>query len=230
MNGLFSFRPRATRGMLACVAMLGALGASPALGQIRFEFRPPQIQAPPRTVVVPPRVSQPRTYKFGGRSHVDALAAQLERQANAVCLEMYRNYRRNPGYRETYREMYTVLQDAKHIHELVHDHYHEQRHDTDDHIAEDLYHMDELVHHIEDDIRGWVSDRRYHDQTHFYPRSGDSLQRLMSEFTDTLHHLMEDYGVRRRISGNDGEAPPPEDDLVAPPPPGGPLPSRPRRP
>jgi hypothetical protein len=184
------------------------------MAQFRIEFQPQR----GRVVVSPPGQT---TYTFGGRRHVDQLAAQLVRQANDVCLEMYYNHRHNPGHRETYREMYQVLQDAKHIHELVHDNYHRTRHNQDDHIARDLLEMDGLVHHIEEDIAHWTPAHSHrgrglgsHAAVH---GQGQNLQRLLGQFGETLHHLMDDYGVRSQIPRG-GEAPPPDAGVTAPPP------------
>jgi hypothetical protein len=195
------------------------------MAQFRIEFQPQRRQV----VVSPPRTTTP-TYTFGARRHVDDLAVQLSRQANAICLEMYYNYRHNPGYRETYREMYQVLQDAKHIHELVHhDHYHHTRNRQDDHIARDLVEMDSLVHHIEEDIARWTPARSQQAHGHHAMVHGHSqnLHHLIEQFAETLHHLMTDYGVKSQL-GPGGEAPPP-DAQTAPPPEGG-FPPQPRRP
>ncbi len=209
-------RSRATLYGLAFLTAGAALAATPVMAQIRFEFQPP------RRVIVTPQV---RVYKFGARNHADALAVQLAQQANAICLEMHRNYRHNPGFRETYAEMYQVLQDAKHIHELVHNNYHRSRREGEDHIARDLHAMDELFHHIEEDIARWTPATT---QQHFHHGAvhgqSQNLRRLMQNFSETLHHMMTDYGVRSQIAS--GEAPPPND-LIAPPP-GRDFPIRPR--
>ena len=130
-----------------------------------------------------PRRSQ---YEFGARRHMDTLADRLQREANAVCWEMYYNYQHEPDYRTTYREMYKVLQDTIHIHDLAHDDAHRGT-GNEDHIAEDLHDIDKLFHHVEDDIRLWSSRNRYHHHD-----LGHKMERLET----TLHHLMKDYGVR----------------------------------
>lgn len=226
MTRMPSLTSRAAPRVLAVLAALTALGGSPALAQFRFQFQPPRVVVTPQV-----RAPQVRTYTFGARNHVDDLAVLLMRQANSICLEMHRNYRHNPGYRETYREMYQVLQDAKHIHELVHDHYHHRDHRGErDHIASDLHEMDGLVHHVEEDIANWTPAHAHHDHFHHgaVHGQGQNLQRLMHSFSETLHHLMTDYGVRSQI-GQSGEAPPPDGDIIAPPPEDN-FPIRPRRP
>ena len=127
-------------------------------------------------------------YTFGARRHVDTLADRLRREANTICWEMHDNYQHERGYRETYREMYTVLEDCLHIHDLAHDDAHRGT-DNEDHIAEDLHDLDRLFHHVEDDIEHWSSRNRYH---------GHDLAHKMERFEVTLHHLMNDYGVRSK--------------------------------
>ncbi len=141
-----------------------------------------------------PNYNYQRSVQFGGRSHLDALSADLKYRANAICWEMYRNYRTNPGYRETYREAYKMLQDAKHIYRLVYeDEYHRHHHGQGDRIAAYLADIDSLFHHIEDDIARWRPD---HVNPH---HPGSELHRLTDQFKQTLEHLMEDYGVRSQI-------------------------------
>jgi hypothetical protein len=127
-------------------------------------------------------------YTFGARRHVDTLADRLRQEANAVCWEMYDNYQHERTFRETYREMYTLLQDAIHIHDLAHDDAHRGT-DNEDHIAEDLHDIDKLFHHIEDDIEHWSSRNRYHNH---------DLAYRMERLEITLHHLMKDYGVQSK--------------------------------
>ena len=145
-------------------------------------------------------------YTFGARRHVDTLADRLWREANAICWEMHDNYQHERSFRETYREMYNLLQDARHIHDLAHDDAHHGT-DNEDHIAEDLHDMDQLFHHVEEDIRHWSSRNRYHSH---------DLAYRMERLETTLHHLMKDYGVRSK--------------LPAPKPPGSPILQAPPRP
>lgn len=152
------------------------------------------------------RRHSPTVYAFGARSHLDELAVQLKNQANDVCWEMYRHYQHNHDFRETYREMYQVLQDAKHIHDLAHEDAHHnwggQGHE--DHIARDLHDMDRLFHHIEDDVEHWDAGRGgydpYHHRDHYFRgHYGGDLHAKLHRFETTLHHLMRDYGVRSRV-------------------------------
>ncbi|MDA0284897.1 MAG: hypothetical protein O3B13_05230 [Planctomycetota bacterium] len=154
---------------MVAVAVLGVHGSGIALAQTDYTHNSDRTQ-----------------YTFGARHHVDTLADRLRREANTVCWEMHDNYQHERGFRETYREMYSVLQDAIHIHDLAHDDVH-GRTNNEDHIAQDLHDMDKLFHHIEEDIEHWSSRNRYH--------SHDLIYR-MERLETTLHHLMKDYGVR----------------------------------
>lgn len=148
--------------------------------------------------------AQPPRRTFAARRHMDVLADRLAKDANEVCWEMYRHYRHNRGFRETYREMYRVLKDAEHIHDLVHEGAH-HGHQDEDHIASDLYEIDKLFHHVGDDIRHWTSsyrgrDSHGHDYSHDVHGGGIShgLTRKMHYVEQTLHHLMSDYGVKSK--------------------------------
>jgi len=154
-------------------------------------------------------------YTFAARRHLDVLAYRLWTDSVDVCWEMYRHYGHNPGFGETYREMYRLTKDAEHIHDLVHEGYQFGRHDVD-HIASDLNEIDALFHHIQDDVRAWSPSYhgRYsgHDD-HFghyvHGRGfGDGLTRKMRYLEQTLHHLMADYGVRSQLIDGRGDLAP----------------------
>ena len=121
-------------------------------------------------------------YRFGGFSHVDDLAASLENQANLLCWELHYNYQHNPGYRGTYREVYEMSQVAKFIHGLEHARNRER-------IKEEVVRMDRLFHHIQRDVAHWTGHHHRH-----VGRGG--LTSKLEELEDTLHHLMDDVGVR----------------------------------
>ncbi|MCA8997020.1 MAG: hypothetical protein KDA80_08540 [Planctomycetaceae bacterium] len=158
-----------------------------------------------------PRVITINPNGFGGRHHLDDLAYEMKLQANDVAWEMYRRYQHNPGFSATYAEMHELLRDANHIHDLVHASAHHHFHDVD-HIAADLHEIDQLFHHIEDDIVGWRPSFHSH---HHHAAHGDLFTK-MERLEDTLHHLMEDYGVHSRIT--ETTAPPAPTTGIAPPP------------
>lgn len=142
---------------------------------------------------------------FGARSHIDEVAVRLKNQANSVCWEMHNHYQRNPNFRRTYGQMYDILQSTKHIHQLVDDGYHNTRHGTEDHIANDLLTIEQLLQQVRDGVRHWTSGA-----------GGGSVGMRIGSFEDTLRHVMQDYGVNSvaRSSPVPGGRP-----LAGPPPP-----------
>ncbi len=135
------------------------------------------------------------TYEFGKRTHVDRIAYEMTRNANALCWTAHRHYQGNPGYRITYKEMYKLVTDAEHIQKLVKDGYYRHRHDRDD-IVQDLLEMDKLVDHVRDDVRYW-----HREETKLDPLrlrrfdTDDTVLVRLAKLEDTVHHLMRDYGV-----------------------------------
>ena len=118
---------------------------------------------------------------FGAFSHVDDLASRLEALTNQFCLDLYYNYSHNPGFRTTYREAYQLLQVAKYIHAAEHHHNRAA-------IQQQLGGMDQLFHHLQDDVRGWTR--------HHYRQIGRlGIITKMRRIESTLHHLMNDVGV-----------------------------------
>ena len=156
---------------------------------------------------IPHRTSDHQTHRpkqvtFGSFSHVHDLAIRFERLSNEFCLNLHYNYSRDPGFRETYREAYQMLQIAKYIHEA--DHELDRRA-----IRKQLSGVDQLFHHIQEDVRGWS---RFH-------RGQIEHKEIVSQMTlieSTLHHLMNDVGVKptpfRRQGADDvDQAPAPRD-------------------
>lgn len=139
--------------------------------------------------------SSPITY--AARTHLDTLASDLKYAANRVAWDMYENYTANPGYRETYREAYKMLQDAKHIYTLVYDEqYHLHQHPGGvDHIATDLRDILALYQHIQQDIARWSPTiyNPYHD--------AGLLHAKMQKFGEVLNHILADYGIPAPVAG-----------------------------
>lgn len=135
------------------------------------------------TPVVTSRPSYRGTY--GGYEHIDDLAVQLEDRANDMCLEMHDYYQHNPGYKTVYREAYQILQKAKYIHGLEHAR-------DRDRIRQAVVELDTLFHHVQDDVRNWTR------HSHYYS-SGGGLPTKMAAVEDTLHHLMNDVGVKTQF-------------------------------
>lgn len=129
---------------------------------------------------------QPVTvYRFGGFSHIDDLAQDLEADANRLCLELYYNYQHNPGFRETYREAYEILTTARYIHGLEHAGNRQK-------LTQVAAELDALFHHVEDDVVHWTGHQ------HRYVAPG-GLRHKLANLGGTLHHLLEDMGVRSQF-------------------------------
>jgi len=171
--------------MHRCCALL-AVVAIPLLFEASVFAQPPSYRD------YRPNLSNYRTrnYRFGGRSDVERLSFELYRLSNAVCWEMHDSYRRNPGYRTAYSEMYEIQQDAKRIYDLAKSRYYRGTH-TEDLIVRDLHDMDRRFHQIERDVRGWRADRG--------DRRGE-LSRKMDEFEEVLHFMLLDYGVKSKFA------------------------------
>lgn len=119
---------------------------------------------------------------FGGCSHVDVLAHRLEIVMNELCLDLYYNYSHNPGFATTYAEAYELFQLARSIHVA--------NHNLDRAAMQtQLAGTDHLFHHVQDDVRGWTRNPQRQIGT-----LGIMTKIEMAE--ETLHHLMEDVGVR----------------------------------
>jgi hypothetical protein len=123
----------------------------------------------------------PAEIQFGGLNHVDDLSSGLERLANDLCLDLHYNYSHNPGFATTYREAYQLLEAARSIHEIAH------RHDVQA-IAARIHELDQLVHHVQDDVRGWTR--------HPHRNVGQlSVHARLDMIESTVHHLLHDVGV-----------------------------------
>lgn len=163
-----------------------------------YHFHSGRYYYTPRTVIVTGRPvirTQPTAVAFGTFSHVDDLAQRLELLANELCLDMHYNYSHNPGFQETYGEAYQVLQVSQFIHAAEHQHDRAA-------IQGRLGGLDRLFHHVEDDVRGW--SRHQHKQV-----GQLGILSKMELIESTLHHLMNDVGVRPTAVGGVEPAPAP---------------------
>jgi hypothetical protein len=150
--------------------------------------------------------TQPVQIEFGGFTHIDDLAARLDRLANELCLDLHYNYSHNPGFEETYAEAYQVLEAAEYIHAAEH----QQDRQA---IAERVGGLDRLFHHVQDDVRNWSRDN--HRQV-----GQLSLPSRLDLMETTIHHLMHDVGVQHTAEGGD-HVPQGQGDPERAPPPGG---------
>jgi hypothetical protein len=145
--------------------------------------------------------AQPVAIEFGGYAHVDELAGRLERFANDLCLDLHYNYRHNRGFARTYREAYQILATAQYIHDKEH------QGDRDE-VARRLDELDGLFHHVQDEINVW-------SRRNARPIGRSGARAKLDLIAATLHHLMNDVGVRG-AHGGALPAPAPADFEVAP--------------
>ncbi|AMV20190.1 hypothetical protein [Planctomyces sp. SH-PL14] len=150
---------------------------------------------------------QPVAVEFGGFAHVDDLAARLEDMANQLCLDLHYNYQHNPGFAETYGEAYQILQAAQWAHAKEHQQDREG-------LARTLGPMDDLFHHVQQDVQGW-------QRTHRRQIGQLGIVDKMANMEDLIHHLMHEIGVRPSHDRGDEIAPPPGGALEQAPPPAG---------
>ena len=124
---------------------------------------------------------RPSAVQFGGYAHVDDLAARLETMTNEFCLDLHYNYQHNPGFAETYREAYQILELARYAHD-------EEHHGDRAEFARVLKEIDPLFHHVEEDVANWSRNHRRQ-----FGRLGiiDKMQNMEA----VIHHLMWDIGV-----------------------------------
>ena len=134
-----------------------------------------------------------RRINYGGFSHIDDIAIDLEQRANSLCLELHYNYQHNPGFNETYREAYEILTTAKYLHGLEHAGNHEKMRQ----VAGDL---DGLFHHVERDVAHWTG----HHHRHI---GHGGLTAKLEDVEESLHHLMDDVGARPAGSGSESAPP-----------------------
>ena len=157
-----------------------------------------------RVVGQPPQPApRPVTLKFGGFQYHVELANRLETLANQFCLDLHFNYQNNHEFDETYGEAYQLLQAAKFI---------VDKDNAGDHagIQRSVSSIDELFHHVQEDVRGWRSANR-RQIGHL------NLAAKTEELEAVLHHLMFDIGVKPAHDEEPEEAAPqPRED--APPP------------
>lgn len=152
--------------------------------------------------------AKPVVVAFGGFTQYSDLSGRLETLVNEVLLDLHYNYAHNPGFAETYREGYQLLDVAKFIHAADHNNDREA-------IRSRLAGTDRLFHHIQDDVKGW---------TRIHRRQIGALGIITKmDLTEaTLHHLMNDVGVSESAQAPQPGPAPGQVREQAPPPPGAP--------
>ncbi len=134
--------------------------------------------------------ARPQQITYGSFSRTEDLGSRLESIANDFCLELHANYRHNRNFDEVYREAYQILETAKYIHKEDH-----EKHQGE--IAREVSKLDDLFHHVQDEVSRWSSDRDHHN-----PAMG--IQSHLGLLESTIHHLMNDAGVRPRHADGNG--------------------------
>lgn len=161
----------------------------------------------PNYVAAP--VQAPTQMAFGSFAYCDDLAGRLETDLNNFCLDLYHNYQQNPGYRETYREAYELLQQAKYIHAKEHQNNRQE-------IAQQVTSLDQKFHHIQEDVAAFGRNPARQVGIGGVVTKGQSIEAL-------IHHLAYDVGVEPHAEqANPQIAPPPvggsSGPITAPPP------------
>ncbi|MFN5973872.1 MAG: hypothetical protein ACK48U_05455, partial [Planctomyces sp.] len=145
-------------------------------------------QLPPVLVV-----QKPVHWLFGGSALFEDLSGRLETDVNRLCLDMFYNYQHNPGFAETYKEAYSLLESAKFVHAKEHQ-------GDRDAIRHHVTQMDQQMHHVLDEIRQWS---RHHSRQ---IAAGGVIEKS-SAVEAVLHHLCFDVGIEPH--GADEPAPAP---------------------
>lgn len=146
--------------------------------------------------------AKPVAIESGGFAHVDDLSGRLERLANQLCLDLHYNYRHNPDFSHVYREAYQVLGTAKYVHAKEH------QGDRAE-VARRLDEVDGQFHHIQEEIQRW--SRRHNRQI-----GEGGAQTKLESVESTLHHLMNDVGVKGALGAPETVAAPSNAEEAAP--------------
>lgn len=159
-----------------------------------------------QTAQRPPQVvQQPVQMQFGGYARFEDLSGRLETEVNRLCLDMHYNYQHNPGYAESYREAYSLLESARFVHAKEHQ-------GDRDAIRHHVTQMDQAMHHVLEEIRPWSRQNRR--QVAY----GGIIEKS-SAVEAVLHHLCYDVGIEPH--GADEPAPAPNGGEEQAPAPGG---------
>ena len=126
-------------------------------------------------------VAKPAVIEFGGYARYQDLSGRLETLSNELLVDLHYNYSHNPGFKETYRETYQLLEVAKFIHAADHNR-------DGAAMREKLAAMDPLFHHVQGDVKGW-------SRIHKKQVGTLGIATKIEMIEATLHHLMNDIGV-----------------------------------
>ncbi len=127
------------------------------------------------------QAAKPIELEFGGFAYVNDLSGRLQQLANQLCLDLHYNYRHNPGFADTYRTAYDMLDTAKYLHAKEH------QGDRDE-FARRLEELDVSFHEVQSEVKNWSrQSKRQVGQ--------GGAQVKLETLGATLHHLMHDVGV-----------------------------------
>ena len=146
-----------------------------------YQLSSPYIAIPRVDHYITEKITLPHIDKFGGCGHIDILSSTLEQLCNELCLDLHFNYSHNPGFRQTYKEAYHVLEVARFIRAA-----HHVRDLTA--MQSQLNGLDAMFHHVKDEVS------HYH-RIHRRQIGTLGILNKLNLIEDTLHHLMEDVGV-----------------------------------
>lgn len=143
---------------------------------------------------------------FGKFSHVDELAAELENAVNQFCLDMHYNYSHNAGFKETYREAFSMLQSIRLIRENEHE-------DNREAITQGVSELVTLSQHVQGDIQEWSRHQRRQIGLGGIRTKMEMIERSLQELMFDIG--FEPQGVSEQLTdpaGNGEAAPVPGDD------------------
>ena len=148
--------------------------------------------------------AKPIPIEFGGYAHIDDLSGRLEKLANELCLDLHYNYPHNPVFAEVYRDAYRVYDTAKYIH-------HKEHQSDREELRRRLDEVDSDFHRVQAEVRGW-------SRRHVRQIGQGGAQTKLQLVESSLHHLMNDVGIKGSSHQSGLEAPPPSSGEIAPPP------------
>jgi hypothetical protein len=138
----------------------------------------------------------PRPSRTETGGDVQQLSERLERLSNEVCLDMHHNYRHNPGFAETYRDAYKILDTARYIHDTGHQ-------NNRDEIARRLIEAHDLFRQVQEEVGRW--SRRPARQI----GQGSALTKL-GAVESALHQLITSVSMESATDGSETAPPPAE--------------------
>lgn len=147
-------------------------------------------------------VSSPVRIEFGGFKQSQDLVGRLGLLANELCLDLHYNYSHNPGYAETYREAYRILNISKSLQTY-------ERGGNQVEIVRQIQELDPLFHSIQDRLISW-------NRVHQRQIGQAGLQTKLQIMETLLHHLAYDVGIEPHGMNTTESAPAPLEEAPLP--------------